>query len=193
MKNLELSIILLQSYHSASQRLKKNKVIEMVPKRLGKNQKLHKNLAENMTYGLSKRNSGLLNPSMTLPINFDLVSSLFKYIVKGSANYHWGVYLKDDILIEVMSLTAAGENFFEERFFRLNCRARIIETIGENTFWYEGVQGIDCPQITAWKFSVYNGLQLGGDPEAPDELSSLIGAHSGPKDIFEKANKRLRY
>lgn len=164
----------------------------MVPKRLRKNPKLHKSLSEEKAYFWSKKLSGLFSPSIVLPINFESISALFKYIVKGLANYHWGVYLTDDVLIEIMALTVAGEKFFEERFFRLNCKERIIQTLAENTFWYEGAQGVDCPQITAWRFSIYNGLQLAGDSEAPDEPSSLIGAYTGPKYIFENANKKMK-
>lgn len=165
---------------------------EMVPKRLRKNPKLHRKLAAEQDYILTERPSGFLSPSMVLPINFDAIPVLFKYIVKGLTNYYWGVYLNDDVLIEVMALTPAGENFYEERFFRLNCKARVTDTLGENTFWYEGVQGVDCPEITAWRFSIYNGLQLTGDPEAPDIISSVIGAHSGPKYIFENAMKKMK-
>jgi hypothetical protein len=170
---------------------------KMVPKRLRKNPKLHKELATEKDYILTNGPSGSPIPSMVLPINFESIPALFKYIVKGLANYYWDVYLNEDVSIEVMSLTPAGEQFYEERFFRLNCKARVIETLGENTFWYEGVQGVDRPEITAWRFSVYNGLQLTGDPEASAVISSVIGAHSGPKYIFENAiikaklNKRL--
>jgi len=162
---------------------------EMVPKRLGKNPKLQKNLASKAAYLLTRRPSGLFSPSLVLPIKFQAISALFKYVVKGLTNYHWGVYLNDDILIEIMALTSAGEKFYEEQFFRLNCKARVIETLAQNTFWYEGVQGVDCPQITAWRFSIYNGLQL-GDSEAPGDVSSVIGAYSGPKYVFENAGNR---
>lgn len=164
----------------------------MVPKRLRKNPKLHKKLAEEHAHILTKRLSDLFSPSMGLPINFESITMLFKYIVKGLANYHWGVYLNDDVLIEIMALTPAGEKFYEERFFCLNCKARATKTLGENTFRYEGVQGLDIPQITAWRFSVYNGLQLTGDPESSTEISSVIGAYSGPKYIFGNANKKVR-
>lgn len=164
---------------------------EMVPKRLRKNPKLHRSLADETAYVWSQKPSGLYKPSMVLPINFESISALFKYVVKGLTNYHWGVYLTDDILIEIIPLTLAGEKFFEERFFRLNCKARTKVSLSENTFWYEGVQGLDCPEITAWRFSIYNGLQLGGSEE-PHEPSSLIGAYSGPKYIFEKAKNTMK-
>jgi hypothetical protein len=170
----------------------KENLAEMVPKRLQKNPKLHKKLAAEQEYILTKRPSGLLSPSMVLPINFESIPALFKFIVKGLANYYWGIYLNDDVLIEVMALTPAGERFYEERFFRLNCKARVKETLGKNTFWYEGVQGVGCPEITAWRFSIYNGLQLTGDPDAPDVISSIIGAHSGPKYIYENAMKKIK-
>lgn len=165
---------------------------EMVPKRLRKNPKLHKKLAAEQDYIPTKKTSDLFSPSMVLPIQFESIPTLFNYVVKGLANYHWGVYLNDDVLIEIMALTPAGEKFYEEHFFRLNCKARVSENLGENTFGYEGVQGVDCPEITAWRFSIYNGLQLAGDSEAPDIISSVIGAHSGPKYIFENANRKMR-
>ncbi len=164
----------------------------MIPKRLRKNVPLHKKLAAKQAYILTKRQSGLFSPSMVLPINFEALVTLFKFIVKGLANYYWGVHLNDDVLIEVMALTPAGERFYEERFFRLNCKARVTVTLGENTFWYEGVQGVDCPEITVWRFSVYNGLQLTGDSESPDVISSVIGAHSGPKYIFKNAIRKMK-
>lgn len=164
----------------------------MVPKRLRKNPKLHKSLAEKQSYIWSKRPSNLFGPSMALPINFESIATIFQYVVKGLANYHWGIYLNHDISIGIMALTAAREKFFEEIFFSLNCKARIIETLAENTFWYEGMQGVDCPQITAWRFSVYNGLQLVDDSESSNETSSVIGAYSRPKYIFENANKKMK-
>ena len=119
-------------------------------------------------------------------------SKIFNFIVKGLSNYYWDVYLDDDVSIEVMALASAGEDFFQKTFFSLNSKAHVVKDLGENTFWYEGAQAVDCPQITIWRFSIYNGLKLAGDPKASEETTSLFGAFSGPKHIFKSAKERMR-
>ena len=92
----------------------KDNLAKMVPKRLSKNKKLHKELNKKQSSIWRQRPSGIARPSMTLPVNFDEISKLFNYIVKGLTYYHFNAYLPSDIEIEVLALTPFGEDFFEK-------------------------------------------------------------------------------
>jgi hypothetical protein len=72
---------------------------------------------------------------------------------------------------------------------------RVTSNPGGDTFNYEGVQASDNPAMTIWMFSVYGGLRLSGDPDAPHEEVSKVGAVTGSKrfmDIPEVGEKQLR-
>ena len=58
--------------------------------------------------------------------------------------------------------------------------------LGDSSFCYEGMQGTDYPELSFWSFSIYGGLKLCGDPEAPDEEAASIGAITAKRDFFER-------
>jgi hypothetical protein len=58
--------------------------------------------------------------------------------------------------------------------------------LATSTFSYEGVQSAENPELSVWRFSVFGGLTLGGDPEAPGEISSQIGAMTGSHALLGK-------
>ena len=51
---------------------------------------------------------------------------------------------------------------------------------GGGTLNYEGAAS-DNPSTTIWMFSVYGGGRLSGDPDAPHEEVSKVGALTGSK------------
>jgi hypothetical protein len=68
----------------------------------------------------------------------------------------------------------------------MNCGARVRETLGNDTFSYEGVQSADIPELSVWRFSTFGGIAVSGDPEAPGEISSQIGAMTGSHTLLPK-------
>jgi hypothetical protein len=42
------------------------------------------------------------------------------------------------------------------------------------------------PELSVWRFSAFGGVTLSGDPEAPGEVSSQIGAMTGSHTLLAK-------
>jgi hypothetical protein len=76
---------------------------------------------------------------------------------------------------------------------RLPAKARVSGNLGNGTFLYEGNQGMDNDAISAWRFSVYGDLKATGDSDAPGEGTAQIGALTGPKHVFERANLHAKW
>lgn len=142
---------------------------EMVPKRLGKNLKLHRQLAEGHT-------------GSAIPIDGEKLEQLFRFIARGLVWFHWRVYV-DDATHAVRSLTAHQEfaQALDGSIFKKNARARVHENIGNGAFIYEGIQGLDDPALTFWRFSMYGGLMVAGAPSDPP--ASQFIAFTCPKQL----------
>src|SRR5205823_5428004 len=104
---------------------------------------------------------------------------LFGFIVKGLVWHHWKIYLSSEYLVKVIALTQEGEDAFEQRILNREAHPYVSMDLGKGTFLYEGIQDIDSPAVTAWRFSIYGGLKLGGDPEAPLKESTRLGGFTG--------------
>jgi hypothetical protein len=156
---------------------------EMVPGRLARNQKL----ARQLNAGLSSTIvPGRETPAMTVPIDPEKVGELFALIAKGLVWHHWQVLLPPNAFgVRAEMLSAAGEQFFSKAL-AMNSGARVRETLGNGTFSYEGVQSAENPELSVWRFSVFGGLAVSGDPEAPGEVSSQIGAMTGSHALLAK-------
>lgn len=164
-----------------------------VPKRLARNVRLHNVLANHAETVWVKENGEILVPTTAIPLDFAQVEHLIRYIVKALAWLHFKVQLTHEHFMMVLALSKAGEQLFEQKFFSLNVAKRIVSDVGDGTFMYEGVQGVDNASITAWRFALYGGLVLGGDPRFPGEGSSIIGAFSGPRRVQHMAELRMRF
>jgi hypothetical protein len=156
---------------------------EMVPGRLARNQKL----ARGLTAGLSRTMvPGRETPAMTIPIEPEKVGELFALIAKGLLWHHWQFLLPPNAFgVRADMLSPAGEQFYNQAF-AMNSGARVGEILGNGTFSYEGVQSAETPELSVWRFSVFGGLSVSGDPEAPGEISSQIGAMTGSHTLLAK-------
>jgi hypothetical protein len=82
----------------------------MVPKRLAKNAKLHRELAA----GLAK--SG----GTTIPFHHERLDKLFEMIAKGLAWHHWRVRLGSGHSAIASTFHDAGEWFFDQMLAKMN-------------------------------------------------------------------------
>ena len=51
------------------------------------------------------------------------------------------------------------------QFFGMKARDHVTANLGEGTFCYEGLQAEEPRELTIWRFSIYGGACLSGDPE----------------------------
>jgi hypothetical protein len=177
---LELYLTALLPFGGRHSAAKAN--LEMVRKRLANNLKLHKELAGNWGKAWFEE-AGIYVPTKTLPVDENRMAELFSLIVRGLVWHHWKTYLTRDHFVKVLALTDAGERVFDESLFSLNAAKQIECSLGNDTVKYEGRQGKDLPEITAWRITMYGGLKF-ADPQHPGVASSLIGAITGPKSAL---------
>ena len=159
-----------------------------VPDRLAKNVRLHRHLDHTRSRVLTLE-GGIYQPTMAILINSGAIERLFTLIVRGLVWHHWNTYFADEHHIEALFLTETGKEFFEQYLFSMNAAQRVKVDLGNGTFTYEGMQAVDCPQITVWRFEIYGGLVLDGDPDAPNESSTQVGVLSGPRRTWEWLSK----
>jgi hypothetical protein len=159
-----------------------------VPKRLEKNQKLHRALSAGQSRVWSRERSGLLVNTLALPLDGERLEELVGLIVRGLMFHHWDVALAPDMLVMVLSLTRRGEAFFDH-YGKANAKQRVANNIGAGALVYEGAQGIDNDAVSFWQLSLYGGITVAS--EDGKDFSSRFGIMTGPKSIAERANRRV--
>lgn len=151
--------------------------LSMVPKRLLKNAKLHRELAAGFD-------------GETIPFDPSRLEKLFAMIARGLAWYHWQVLLGDAHSATASIFNDAGKAFFDQALSKWNTPRRVTGNLGDGTFSYEGAQATDCPEATIWKFSMYGAVVFGGDPNVPGPASLTI-AVTGPADFIQRLQSGL--
>jgi hypothetical protein len=159
-----------------------------VPKRLEKNQKLHRALAAGQTRVWSREPSGLLVNAMALPLDGERLEELVGMIVRGLMFHHWEVALGPDMRVDTLSLTKYGEGFFEQ-YAKVNAKQRVANDIGEGALVYGGAQGVDNDAVSFWRLSLYGGITM--DSGDGKHAMSSFGVMTGPKAIAERAEARV--
>ena len=156
----------------------------MVPKRLEKNMPLHASLNRgSRRFWVRKR--GLLTRAGALPLVWPKIEQWVVYLVKGLAWHHWTVLIAPDTTIDVIALTPHGERFIQ-RLFTKPAAERVHEDVGSGTFLYEAAQGIDSPQVSIWRFSLYGGITMAGGFTAPRQTARRIGVYVVPKFTIDQ-------
>ena len=49
-----------------------------------------------------------------------------------------------------------------DRLFAMNAKDRVRRDLGNGAVSYQGVQAVDTPQLTLWRFTFYGGLLFSG-------------------------------
>ena len=159
----------------------------MVPGRLAKNHKLHRELAASQSHAWVKR-AGMIAPAMTLHLDASQLEGLVRYIVRGLVRYHWNVVVPADYAVGVGIWTDEGERLITSAM-PFNGKAVAQESWGAGAFEYRGVQATDDPFLSVWRLSMYGGAVLGGDAEQGHEVSPRIWAMTSR----EPAEELFRY
>ena len=142
----------------------------MVPKRLQKNRKLHRDLAE-------------ANTGSHIPIEDEKLAQLLCLIARGLNWHHWKVYVHHEThSVRSLTLSPVGVQFFNDCIFTQQAHCRVIENIGHGTFSYEGIQAKDDCALTFWRFSIYGGLSVTSDAFPAPSASQFV-AFTCPRQL----------
>jgi hypothetical protein len=146
---------------------------EMVPARLAANRKLSADLDAQRSHVVQQVNGRFVR-AMTLPFDSEKLSDLMAYVARGLAFHDFGVVIPAGHHVRAGMLRAEGAAFLEQ-VFAWNGR-RTGRSLGDGVFDYAGLQSVEDPHLTVWKFRVMGGIQTAGDPTAPDEWPEFIWA-----------------
>ena len=163
----------------------------LVPNRLARNASLHASLDEGMRPVWISKN-GLLLPKTSLTLNFGSIEQWLALVVKGLAWYHWKLIIDQDCAVNILLMTPREDAVFQ-RFRAMRTAQRIRNDVGGGTFSYEAAQGTDNPQVSAWEFSLYGGVNFVWDPGPPTQVASKIGAIVGPRSVFDRPRRRAMW
>lgn len=164
-----------------------------IPRRMEKNRKLQVQLQAGMAKAWVEHSSVIV-PTSTLPVDPEQIQTWMEFVVRGLVWHHFGTLLPPaNHFVNVMFVTAAGEEVFQRNVMGLNAKCRVQDSLGGGTFDYEGVQAETPPEVTAWRFRIMGGAVLSGDPKQPNEPTSQIIAFTGHRRILSNAARRLYF
>jgi len=154
---------------------------EQVPGRLGKNEKLHRELVEGAKRYLVSENGGQREPGMTVPLDGRALEALFEYMTRGLAFHHWGLVFGPEFAVRAAFLGEAARGPFE------GLMAKNAEKVGGNlgggAFEYEGAMAGDGSGLTVWRMSLYGAVVSGdGDGAGREERCSSAHCFTAPMD-----------
>ncbi len=170
---------------AGSHRQAKETLSEFVPPRLAKNKALRRELHLGMREVLVS-DGHQMEKTLMLPLKVGALEAWARFVVRGLLWHHWKTILPDGGDVEIHYLSQAGERYFEEHIFFRPAARRIIETLGEGTFRYTGIQIPDNPLLSVWVIELYGGAVMAGDETGPNNVSRYIGAFTGPKGSMEQ-------
>lgn len=163
----------------------------MVPKRLAKNRAFAATLCQGMSPIWVRDPSGLIRRTSKITIDSDRFERWCGLVARGLAYFHWGTVLGPDCFVEVMVPTHAGEGYLNYMLSHRGAKRVWPQDLGRGTFVYEGLQGVDHPQVSAWRLAVYGGLVLSGHNSAV--RSRIVGVLTGPPRVRERAARRVKW
>ncbi|OXC76690.1 HNH endonuclease [Caballeronia sordidicola] len=153
---------------------------EMVPGRLQKNARLHRDLLA----GWDTRWLGAYGQPWVeqriLPLDSRLVTHLCEFMMIGLAWYHWQADLAPPSQVRAEFFSPGGAATFETLFANQRWGARLDESLGGGTFAYRAAQDPNAPSRTIWRFAIYGGLVMSGAAGQPTIQADAVFALSNP-------------
>jgi hypothetical protein len=155
--------------------------VRETPKRLAKNRKLHVQLASDRQDVVVRRGDAVRN-SLAIPIQAEKLTALYSMIARGLATYCWGVLIPSGYAVGASFLTPSAERMFEKVMLGRR-RAEVRGNLGDGLFLYQGIQAVDDPSCTLWRFQIYGGITFAGDETSPGQGVSNLWASTSRRPI----------
>jgi len=107
-----------------------------VPGRLAKNRKLHRQLQNGAQHAWLKDGGGIYQPMGSVHFEGEKLGELLRYVVRGLAWFHWGIYVNPDYKMRVMFTPHMLSVYFQDRrrLHRYHVRSHSID-IYSPRFW----------------------------------------------------------
>ena len=130
---------------------------------------------------------------MTLKFDSSKVIELFKFIAKGLAFQHWGVFLPDaEVVVYGDFLHSFGASAMES-MLRSSATNRTGEvTLGDGVFKYEGVQDPKHAALTIWRMTLY-GVVMDGGEKSPASRVTAGYVMTAPRDLKDATDVMRKF
>lgn len=135
-----------------------------VPRRLDKNQKLHRALAEGQGR-IRLKEGGEIAETMAIPIEAERITRFARRAIQGLHAHHWGPIPKGT-WVGAGQLAPAGVEFHHTLMHMGGIRLR--GDIGGGLFSYAALRSFEPPYISAWWLRLFGGVLMAGDPAMPE-------------------------
>lgn len=165
-------------------------LIEDVQRRLNKNRKLARELKFLAGYSWGENESGLIVPTLELPVDEALLEELFSMICQGLLFHHYGTRIREDYFVKVGALTEHGETVFKQQHFPTT-KGNVWNDLGPGTFQYIGKQGVDYPELSMWLMRFYAGVTL-ADKNSSSKSMCFVGL-TGHQRVLKNTNLSMKF
>lgn len=170
-----LTVLPFGARHTAASRT----LDELVPARLEKNARLHRDLLGAWNRQWRGEYAPRWTPNMTLPLDSRLVARLCEYMMIGLAWHHWQADLAAPNQVRASFFHPHGHATLESAFANPQWGERLDANLGGGTFVYRAAQDPGAPSRTLWRFSIY-GMVMAGVPGQPGVQAEAIFGVSNP-------------
>lgn len=186
LENYFTALLPFGSNHPSAQTV----LVDDVSRRLDKNRKLARELNFLAGYSWGENDSGLIVPSLELPVDEALLEEMFSMICRGLLHHHYSVQLGDNYFVKVGALTEYGEDIFKREHFPTT-KGNVYDDLGPGIFQYVGKQGIDYPELSMWLMRFYAGVTL-SDKNGASKSMCFVGL-TGHNRALNNANLRIKF
>jgi hypothetical protein len=132
--------------------------------------------------------NGIWVQAEVVDFRWDRLETLCAFMAKGLAWHHWrATTATPDLFVEVHWPLVGRTRAVYHGLLHRRANARLVESVGGDTFRYVGAQATDNPGTTVWIMQFYGGLTSSGD------FDGYIGVMTGPRRARERAEIASRW
>lgn len=167
-------------------------LVSGVPGRLAKNRKLSRELIGSLKPGWIKEDNGLYQKTGIIDFDSDKLTGWLRFVGRGLAWHHWGLYLRRDDDVSVMLMADQNSAIWAALTSGWRNARRVAVSLGNGTVEYVGVQAEEPPQLTMWTIRTYGGLVLSDDRQTKNgemQSCSMWWIITGPPELHESVSR----
>jgi len=155
-----------------------------VRKRLSKNWKLHRKIADEHGYTYFPGSSGILEKRMTVKYDNNKLHEFIRFVGCALMWFHWGKYLPIDCGLKVFTPSPKGLEFVN-KLFHLKSTLRIDTQLGDGTVRYKGVMSETDDNLSVWAVQLLGGVTISDSNQENVFRNSFVAMITGNKKFID--------
>lgn len=161
----------------------KQALSEDVPRRLERNQRLHRHLKRGFGYSYVPGRGGILEKRMHVSVEADVLHEFVGFTGRALLWYHWGRCLPKDCAFRAFTPSPTGMQFLDG-LFSFNTPHRIEASLGGGTVRYKGVMSEADECVSAWAIQLLGGITVSTANHSHVFKNSFVAVVSGSPSII---------